>query len=326
MRGHGTFYPSSHPSTITSSLAGTILTTNKLLSITPLRRSRYVPEIGDLVVGRVVEVSGGGGSGGTSTSTGGNPKKWKIDIGSTSFATLPLSSINLPGGILRKRTGADELAIREFFQEGDVLVAEVQQLFHHDGSAGLHTRSVKYGKLRNGVFVDARGRMTAAGGLLGGVVRSRRQVCTVDTTGSGRGGKVDVVLGVNGFVWVGKHVDAVAEQEKDDGGMITSNANTKLARDAAENDKKMYASVNDYISPETRREIARLAGCIRVLVEAGKRVDEETVVRAYEACVEEEEGAMDEGIEEGAAGAQRNMYLGGDRAERVVSVAVGGGR
>lgn len=300
MRGHGTFYPPTHPSTITSSLAGTILTTNKLLSISPLRRSRYTPEIGDLVVGRVVEVSGG-------TSN----KKWKVDIGSTNFAQLPLSSINLPGGILRKRTGADELAIREFFQEGDVLVAEVQQLFH-DGSAGLHTRSVKYGKLRNGVFVDARTGLGAGSG----VVRSRRQVYSVDT--GGKGGVVDVVLGVNGFVWVGKHGDAAAAEKKDDVGM-KSNVNTKLAREAAENDKRMYASVNDYISAETRREIARLGGCIRVLVEAGKRVDEETVVRVYEACLEEEEGAMDEG--EG----QKNMYLGGERAERVVRVAVGGG-
>ena len=72
------------------------------------------------------------------------------------------------------------------------MVAEVQGLFG-DGSAGLHTRSVRYGKLRNGMLVRARG-----------VGRGRRQVWTVGMGGGG--GEVDVVAGVNGWVWVCKHV------------------------------------------------------------------------------------------------------------------------
>ena len=56
-RGHGTY---THPpdTTITSSVAGTINRTNKLLSVRPLR-ARYTPEVGDLVVGRIVEIDGG---------------------------------------------------------------------------------------------------------------------------------------------------------------------------------------------------------------------------------------------------------------------------
>lgn len=133
---------------------------------------------------------------------------------------------------------------------------------------------------------------------------------------------MDVVLGVNGFVWVGKHVED--EENNPDGGSGGGtrgvNINTKLAKEAADNDKRMYTSVNEHISAETRREIARVGGCVRVLVEAGKRVDEETVVRAYEACVEEEDAAMDEGMMEGEG--QRNLYLDGERAERVVRMAV----
>jgi exosome complex component RRP4 len=53
-RGHGT-YASLESSDIVASLAGTIQKTNKLLSVKPLR-ARYNPEIGDLVVGRIVEV------------------------------------------------------------------------------------------------------------------------------------------------------------------------------------------------------------------------------------------------------------------------------
>ncbi|KAA8571485.1 hypothetical protein EYC84_001485 [Monilinia fructicola] len=125
--------------------------------------------------------------------------RWRVDIGAPVLANLPLSAINLPGGIQRKRTETDELQIRTFFSEGDLLVAEVQQLYS-DGSASLHTRSLKYGKLRNGVFMAVSG--TGGGG---GVVRARRQVWTIDTVHNG--GKVDVILGVNGYIWICKNVE-----------------------------------------------------------------------------------------------------------------------
>lgn len=38
--------------------------------------------------------------------------------------------------------------MRSFFQEGDLLVAEVQAFFA-DGAMSLHTRSLKYGKVRS---------------------------------------------------------------------------------------------------------------------------------------------------------------------------------
>ncbi len=103
-------------------MAGTITRTNKLLSVRPLR-ARYTPEIGDLVVGRIVEVQA---------------KRWRVDVGSTQLASLPLSAINLPGGILRKRTETDELQIRAFFAEGDLVVAEVQQLYQDGGAVLQH--------------------------------------------------------------------------------------------------------------------------------------------------------------------------------------------
>ena len=59
---------------------------------------------------------------------------------------LLLSSVNLPGGELRRRSAEDELAMRSYLQEGDLISAEVQMLYA-DGAASLHTRSLKYGKL-----------------------------------------------------------------------------------------------------------------------------------------------------------------------------------
>ncbi|KAK0644493.1 putative exosome complex protein [Cercophora newfieldiana] len=277
MRGHGTYLPP-HTTSITSSVAGTLTRTNKLLSIRPLR-ARYTPEVGDLIVGRIVEVQA---------------KRWRVDVGATQLASLPLSAINLPGGILRKRTETDELQIRSFFAEGDLLIAEVQQLFQ-DGGAVLHTRSLKYGKLRNGVFVAVSG---MGGG--GGVVRSRRQVWTLEAANGG--GLVDVVLGVNGYVWISKHVE-MPEAEKGPGAGITNLEESVSAT--------MYSSQNDRIGVETMREIARLRGVVTALVENGLRVDEEMVMKGYHEAVE---------MSMMAGEGQEDIYLGGERGSQLAAV------
>ncbi|KAF2091563.1 exosome complex exonuclease RRP4 [Saccharata proteae CBS 121410] len=289
MRGHGTYVPEDS-SAILSTVAGTVLKTNKLLSITPLR-ARYIPEIGDLIVGRIVEVQS---------------RRWRVDLSAPLLASLPLSAINLPGGILRKRTAVDELNIRTFFTEGDLVVAEVQSI-HGDGSAALHTRSLKYGKLRNGYFLSVSG-TGGGGGTKGGVARSRRQVFTLNTA---HGGEIDIILGVNGYIWIAKHV-----QPPDSGKDVSI---TRIEESVS---KEVYSSQNDEIDVETRREIARVAGIVRALVESGVRVDEETVVRGYEAAMEvdlEEAGEMGD-----AAAVSNGVYLGGDRGRRVVELALGG--
>ncbi|KAL0942215.1 Exosome complex component rrp4 [Colletotrichum truncatum] len=268
-RGHGTYVT---PSTteIVSSVAGTVTRTNKLLSVRPLR-ARYTPEIGDLVVGRIVEVQA---------------KRWRVDVGSSQLAILQISAINLPGGILRKRTDTDELQIRSFFAEGDLVVAEVQQL-HQDGAASLHTRSLKYGKLRNGVFVAVTG--TGGGG---GVVRAKRQQWVMDAA---RGAaKVHITLGVNGFIWIAKHVESE---------MPESVGLNRMEENVSAN---VYSSQNDRIDVETMREIARIRSVILALVENGLRVDEDMVVRGYK-----------EAVEMGLESIEDDIYLGGERGKRL---------
>ena len=253
--------------TITATLAGPLRKTNKLLSVAPLR-ARYTPEIGDLVVGRIVEVQ---------------KNRWKVDVAAPLLAQLPLSSINLPGGVLRRRTTADELQMRTYFQEGDLLVAEVQQLGGGDGTASLHTRSLKYGKLRNGTFLAVSG--TGGGG---GVVRSRRQVFTINSGAQG-GGDVDVILGVNGYIWLSKHVEQEEGMSKIAGGISISNLDDVVS-------SVIYSSQNDDIGEGTRREIAKISECIKVLAEEGVRVDEDGVLKAYEAAVDAELAGRDENI------------------------------
>lgn len=269
-RGHGTYIPT-NTTNITSSVAGTVTKTNKLLSVRPLR-ARYTPEIGDLVVGRITEVQA---------------RRWRVDVSSSQLAILQLSAINLPGGIQRKRTETDELQIRSFFAEGDLLVAEVQML-HGDGAAALHTRSLRYGKLRNGIFLSLSG---VGGG--GGVVRAKRQLWTMDT----RAGKADVILGVNGYIWICKHTEV--EVAAEGAGLHRLDEVVSL---------NMYSSQNDHVDVALMREIARIRCAIVALVENGLRVDEDMVVRGYEVAVE----MGNEDVED-------SIYLGGERGQRLAA-------
>ena len=49
-------------------------------------------------------------------------------------------------GQQRRKLESDELQMRQFFEEGDLLVAEAQAFFA-DGAMSLHTRSLTYGKV-----------------------------------------------------------------------------------------------------------------------------------------------------------------------------------
>lgn len=240
-------------------------------------RARYNPEIGDLVVGRVAEVQA---------------RRWRVDVAASQLAVLQISAVNLPGGILRKRTETDELQIRSFFQEGDLVVAEVQQL-HQDGAASLHTRSLRYGKLRNGLFVSVSG--TGGGG---GVVRSKRQVWTAEPAHGAA--KIDVLLGVNGYIWISKHVEPDA---------AAADAAPGINRMEESVSARAYSSQNDPIDVATMREIARFRSVILALVENGLRVDEHTVTKAYEEAVEMGRDSPDD-----------DLYLGGERGQRLAAI------
>ncbi|KAI9893840.1 MAG: exosome non-catalytic core subunit rrp4 [Vezdaea aestivalis] len=263
MRGHGTY--TTPPTNIIASVTGTLQTTNKLLSIRPLRQ-RYTPSIGDLVVGRIVEVQ---------------TRRWKVDINAPLLAQLPLSAINLPGGILRRRTTTDELQIRAFFAEGDLLVAEVQAV-HGDGSVSLHTRSMKFGKLRDGVCV--RLPLSSAGG----VARARRQTWAVETVSDG---EIQVIAGVNGSVYV-----APLKEVKE----------TKITRLEEDGGEELYSSQNEIWSDGVIREVCRVAECVKAVARCGGRVDEDTVREFYSRAFIESETLRN-----------GDSFLGGDIGEMI---------
>ena len=63
LKGHGSYFSGESNNILTSCVAGTIERTNKLISVRPIQ-SRYLGEIGDLVVGRITSV---------------DSKRWKVN-------------------------------------------------------------------------------------------------------------------------------------------------------------------------------------------------------------------------------------------------------
>ncbi|KAL0955158.1 hypothetical protein HGRIS_004067 [Hohenbuehelia grisea] len=240
MRGHGTYV---NDEEVIASVAGTVERVNKLVTVRPVR-TRYNPEVGDLVVGRITEVQ---------------PRRWKVDAHSRQDAVLMLSSVNLPGGIQRRKLESDELQMRTFFEEGDLLVAEVQAFFS-DGAMSLHTRSLRYGKLRNGQLVVVP------------PILVRRLKSHFITLPCG----VDLILGLNGYIWISKHVKE-SDQEGEDG------------FDA----EAVYSNKNDDIDTATRIAISRVSNIIQLISAHFMPLTGAILLEAYEWVVEQDCGTKD---------------------------------
>lgn len=165
---------------LTATVAGVISRVNKLVMVVPLR-AKYVAETGDVVVGRVLELAG---------------KRWRLDINAARLAVLLLSAVNLPGGIQRRRTYEDELNMRSFFKEGDLVSAEVQEQWA-DGSVALHTRSLRYGKLVGGQFVTVQSEL---------VKRAKKHFHALPCG-------VHAILGNNGFIFIAERVEGGVQNE-----------------------------------------------------------------------------------------------------------------
>lgn len=166
---------------LTATVAGVISRVNKLIMVRPLR-AKYIPETGDVVVGRVAELAG---------------RRWRLDVNAAKHAVLLLSAVNLPGGVQRRRTYEDELNMRAFFKEGDLVSAEVQEQWD-DGSVALHTRSLRYGKLAGGTFVAIQAEL---------VKRAKKHFHRLPCG-------VHAILGNNGYIFLSERAeDAENENE-----------------------------------------------------------------------------------------------------------------
>ncbi|XP_021906851.1 exosome complex component RRP4 homolog [Carica papaya] len=229
LKGLGT---ADHNGEVVATVCGVVERVNKLVYVRALR-ARYKPEVGDIVVGRVLEIA---------------QKRWRLEINFNQDAVLMLSSMNLPDGIQRRRTALDELNMRNIFEENDVVCAEVRNV-HNDGSLQLQARSRKYGKLEKGQLLKVDPYL---------VKKSKQHFHHLEQYG------VDLILGCNGYIWVGEHVevrDSMVEDQISDveRQKITANKNST----SLEEQELIYTPL------EMRQNICRIANAIRVLSNLG---------------------------------------------------------
>lgn len=264
LRGHGSFLKESPDGPLLiSSIAGQIERVNKLISVKPLK-SRYVGEVGDLVVGRVTTV---------------DSKRWKVDISAQKDAMLQLSSVTLPGGVQRMRTYEDQLQMRTLFVEGDLVCAEIQNI-NSDGIAALHTRSLKYGKLENG-------QLTVVPAIL--VKRLPKHYVSLPFG-------VDIIFGKNGLIWVTRTLPqswkAAIENEQSSGAVadVTAGVGRSLddsmpqSADVLQRLKARHAA-----TPLLREEclnIARVCNCIQALSFHAITISPDNIIHAHQRSLE----------------------------------------
>ncbi|KAG7376462.1 Exosome complex component RRP4 [Phytophthora pseudosyringae] len=242
LRGHGTYL--SGRNELVASVAGVVDKVNQLITVRPLV-SRYIGEVGDIVVGRVADVAS---------------KRWKVDVNGQQDASLMLSSVTLPGGAQRRRTYADQLQMRAFFVENDLISAEIQEV-RYDGSLSLHTRSLRYGKLENGQFVAIAAPL---------VKRMKQHMATLPGIG------IDVILGTNGYIWVSRSMAALGGDDDED----TASSSMETRVEVLTAKRQLHAATP--MSVEDRRKIARVSQALLRLNEQFRMITPDSIMATYE--------------------------------------------
>ncbi|XP_038982795.1 exosome complex component RRP4 homolog [Phoenix dactylifera] len=240
LKGHGT---SELDGQVVATLCGVVERVNKLVYVRALR-ARYKPEVGDIIVGRVIEIAF---------------KRWRLEINFSQDAVLMLSSMNLPDGIQRRRTAVDELNMRSIFEENDVICAEVRG-FQHDGSLHLQARSQKYGKLERGQLLTVPAYL---------VKRRKQHFHHLEQYG------VDLILGCNGFVWVGEHLKTGEHDMLDD-----QERRPEISKSNKIDDEEQEWT---FTPLEVRHHICRIANAVRLLSALGFILTVEAIIDTTEA-------------------------------------------
>lgn len=242
LRGHGTQVVNGK---LVATVCGVVERVNKLVYVRTLN-SRYTAEQGDVVVGRVYEIAG---------------KAWRIDLKARQEAKLLLSAVHLPGGVQRRRNAEDELNMRGFFREGDLVSAEVQSL-HGDGSIALHTRSVKYGKLQQGQLLGVPANL---------IKRQKQHYHTLEALG------VTMIIGVNGLIWVAPYQPRGGDGDDATGGPTAMDADAAEAGADGAQEPASAAQVQN---------VCRLANAVRALARLYMPIYMPSIMAVFEAAAD----------------------------------------
>ena len=140
----------------------------------------------------------------------------------------------------------------------------------------LHTRSLKYGKLRNGVFLQVPSSL---------IVRSKNHTHNLP-------GNVTVIFGVNGFIWLRKSStmdlsgsSATGSGKSDHLPGSNNPLSVSITRLEEESSWEIYSDKNDPVSSSIRQTITRYANVIKALAHCELGITEPRIISAYEASM-----------------------------------------
>ncbi|CCW64032.1 unnamed protein product [Phytomonas sp. EM1] len=205
---------------IIAAVSGRVEIIERVISVKG-RQSRYLAEIGDVVIGRITEISG---------------NKWLVDLNATHDGVMLLSNVAEPGGILRRRGRSDELSMHQLFDQNDLVVAEVQRI-SPDGVIFVHTRATeKYGKL------TSLGHLVCVPPFY--IRRAKHQFFDLPEYNT------QLIVGMNGNIWV-----------------------TQMTKHVVDNSSENR--IQDDV--DVRRNVARVANCVKVLGISGIKIYFKTV-------------------------------------------------
>ncbi|KAG8340430.1 KH domain [Trypanosoma vivax] len=175
-----------------------------------------------------------------------NGNRWLVDIGAFQDAVMLLSNVTEPGGILRRKGRSDELTMRNIFDQSELIVAEVQRV-SVDGIVFLHTRSgERYGRLNNV------GVLVLVSPAL--VKRVKHHFMTIDSL------HIGLVVGTNGAIFV---------------------SGEKITEENSSNRLNQHD-----VDVDIRRNVTRVANCIKVMGEAQFPIFDRTIDAAVKTSID----------------------------------------
>ncbi|OQV17188.1 putative Exosome complex component RRP4 [Hypsibius exemplaris] len=311
MDGHGSYcsvLPDKRVEML-ASVAGVRQIFTRVVVINPLK-SRYAGEIGDIVVGRIVQVG---------------RKSWTVDVGAQRHAVLSLGAINLPSGELRRKTEEDIGFMRGYLKEGDLISAEVQKQ-SGDGHLLLHTRSLRYGRLVHGMLLHVQPKLTK---------RGKGHFVSYETFG------VHLIIGVNGAIWIaptqrqlniplgldaGEQLRQAAEEDyPEEQEMYVCMTAEEAGKFGAKADEQGYvvsatrSTATPIATLEVRKCMARIRNCIEILNREQVPIHRETIRILYDASRKYEPKELLQPAAAGEVFAAARQDLWGDSADGTVA-------
>jgi exosome complex RNA-binding protein Rrp4 len=193
--------------------------------------------VGDVIIGRIISVE---------------KKLWRVNLNAQREGILNLTAINLPQGEQRIRNEEDQMSMRIYFKENDLLSGEIQQITQN-GNIHIQTRNLKYGKLKNGILVKVNHSL---------IKKKKHQFIEIVYN-------IKIILALNGYCWI-------------------YYSTVKIEDEYFSDDKNKIDIINkeEKIDEKSCILIILIRNIIKNIDEAEIEIKKETIIRYYELFIE----------------------------------------